>query len=459
MLKKSLIALAIAAASTSAFAADITNTDYKILSAQGAVGTTSVTVAAGVKVDLAAEYKSDDIITLTFAGAKVAALGTVTVALVQKDMDLELATPTGTADFQPIGTMVLGKINQTDTQVTYRVTSLDFVKAQPTSYTNTTVGAQFTVAGVELNVASILASGSASVTYAAETSTGIKLDQHKNNTTKLYDVKDQFAAKVTGFNGVVDVNEQRLLFTAASANNVAKTEDQVSLGAEQVTYDDGAAVPNVYGYALPAVSTKQNIVIKGNFAFLGEADAKGLIDDTNPNYSIYTDRIEAQYNALGLNTISVTAPDDVVIPHQKFTATIDVSYTTVANAVASKVSVYDGSAGSWTLNGAVVHVPFMPFRDGYAPIVNISNTSNQDGDIEVLVYAADNAWVAPKSYTLSVPAKAQAQTNITTALRNAGIKGDVAFDIIVNAPKDDIEVSALYFNAGDRAVINTVKQN
>lgn len=454
MLKKSLIALAIAAASTSAFAADITKTDYKILSAQGAVGTTSVTVDAGVKVDLAAEYKSDDIITLTFAGAKLADLGAVTVDLVKKDLDSDPLTPD-----LPIGTMVLGKINQTDTQVTYRVTSLDFVNAQPAGYDNTTVGAVLTVAGVKLDVASILASGAATVTYAAETSTGIKLDQHKNNTTKLYDVKDQFAAKVTGFNGVVDVNEQRLLFTTASANNVAKTEDQVSLGAEQVTYNDGATVPSPYGYALPAVFTKQNIVIKGNFAFLGEADAKGLIDDSNADYSIYTDRIEAEYDALGANTISVTVPDDVVIPHQKFTANIDVSYTTVANAVASKVSVYDGSAGSWTLNGAVVHVPFMPFRDGYAPIVNISNTSNQDGDIEVLVYAADNAWVAPKSYTLSVPAKAQAQTNITKALSAVGIKGDVAFDIIVNAPKDDIEVSALYFNGGDRAVINTVKQD
>lgn len=455
MLKKSLIALAIAAASTSAFAADITGTDYKILSAQGAVGTPSVTVTDGVVVTLNAEYKSDDIITLTFAGAKLADLGAVTVDLVKENLDND----DGTTPVAPIGTMVLGKINQTDTQVTYRVTSLDFVNAQPVGYDNTTVGAVLTVAGVKLDVASILASSAATVTYAAETSTGIKLDQHKNNTTKLYDVKDQFAAKVTGFNGVIDVNEQRLLFTAASSENAEKTEDQIALGAEQVTYNNGAVVPVAYDYALAATAVKQNIVIKGNFAFLGEADDKGLIDDSNPAYSIYADRIEAEYAApLAVKTISVTVPDDVVIPHQKFTATIDVAYTT-ANATASKVNVYNEAAGAWTLNGAVVHVPFMPFRDGYAPIVNISNTSNQDGDIEVLVYAADSAWVAPKSYTLSVPAKAQAQTNITKALSAVGIKGDVAFDIIVNAPKDDIEVSALYFNGGDRAVINTVKQN
>jgi hypothetical protein len=155
--------------------------------------------------------------------------------------------------------------------------------------------------------------------------------------------------------------------------------------------------------------------------------------------------------------LTITVPGDTVIPAQSFTAKVTATYKTEAGTDGSQV-IYDGAAGQWELNGALVHVPFMPFRDGYSPIVNVSNTSTQHGDIEVLVYAENNAdWVEPMSHMLPVKAKGQSQTNITSALRSLGIEGDVAFDIIVNAPSDAIEVSALYYSNGDRAVMNTVK--
>jgi hypothetical protein len=362
--------------------------------------------------------------------------------------------------------MVLGKINQTDTQVTYRVTSLDYKLADPAGagykYDNTTVGAKLVIAGVKLDVESVLASGMASVSYAAETSTGIVLDQEKTNVTKLFDVENQFSGKATvPFNAIVDVNEQRLLFTA---QNSTVDTDVVTLGAYEVGYDNGKDSGDAdyvaYGYALPATAVSQKIIVKGNFAFLGEAADNGVIVDET-TYKIYADRIEGEFDApLGQKTFSVKVPGDVVIPHQTFAGNIEVAYTTAASNNESQVTVYDQSAGEWTLNGAVVHVPFMPFRAGYSPIVNVSNTSTQDGDIEVLVYAQnDAAWVEPVSYQLSVAAKAESQTNITSALQSAGIEGDVAFDIIVNAPADDIAVNALFYRDGDRAVINTVDKN
>lgn len=440
MLKKSLVALAIASVASVATAADITSTEYKVLSNQGAKNSESVVVENGIVVTLNAEYKADDIIKIAVSGSEFSAIGATTITL----------------DPVSQGTMVLGLINQTATELTYRVTSLDY--ADPTDADNTTVGATLTIAGVELDVASILASKSATLSYSAETSTGIVLDSEKTNVTKAFDARDQFAANVEGFAGIIDVNEQRLLFTGSTT--AQRTTDMTTQGAFEVTYNDGADVPVDYDYALPATFVEQDIVIAGNFAFIGEADEDGVIDDSNANYTIYADRIEANYDSLGDDkVIEVTVPGDVVIPHQTFTSKIDVAYTPATGSEATQ-TVYDSTAGEWKLNGALVHVPFMPFRDGFSPIVTVSNTSNQDGDIEVLVYDKNDAdWAEPMSYQLTTAAKAQAMTPITSELQGLGIDGDVAFDVIVNAPAADIAVSALYYNNGDRATLETTNRS
>lgn len=450
MLKKSLIALAIAAASTSAFAADVTTTSV-VISKQG----TSVknTHAQEVKVKLNAEYKIDDIITLDFTGADL----DLTKSIVGAEVKMK----------DPADAMVLGILDVTANQVVARVTSIDY----DSTVADTTKEADITFSGLEFKNSTILASSKLSVKYSAKTSTGFTLDSAKGteeigNTATLVTAADEFVGKVDAkLDAVIDVNTQRLNFYDKDGNEV---EDVITLSTS--TPVDSDADPIVFTNA--AVVKSVTYTVKGNFAFLGDVDATTNVVDTEAvkatvgTVTVYADHIEVATTDLGSTeiTINVSGTDaekaDSAIATQEFTATAVIGYEDTFTPAAKGTfnALTDAVAGEWTLNGALVHVPFMPFRDGYAPIVNVSNTSTQDGDIEVVVYAADKAWVAPKSYMLSVPAKAQAQTNITKALSDAGIKGDVAFDIIVNAPKDDIEVSALYFNAGDRAVMNTTKK-
>ena len=468
MLKKSLIALAIAAASSSVMAADITGTAVQTVSAEGnAVHT--VLASADVSVVLAAEYTVGDVVTFTFDGAELD-VDTVPNSIVVAATDNSSANPAVAKDYYG---MTLGQLSKSKNHVTYRVTELTTVAASTRPHTTINqviklgdAGAVPTAAPLKFN-AKTLAS-KATVTYSAVTGNNQALDTGTKNVTDLFAVKSQFKANVDdagkAFNAVINVNEQRVQFVAVGSNP-ADVVDVLDL---KLT-DSNSAWLNA------ATVNTVSYTVYGNFAFLDsdpETEGVQTLDDvvtfvpTPTKVTVNADSIVAEYATAQLTSkltldLAGSASSDpvskVVIPTQDFTATVSAKYT--ANTIATTKDINTKfNAGEWTLNGALVHVPFMPFRDGYAPIVNVSNTSTQDGDIEVVVYAADNAWVAPKSYMLSVPAKAQAQTNITAALRNAGIQGDVAFDIIVNAPKDDIEVSALYFNAGDRAVMNTTKK-
>lgn len=465
MLKKSLIALAIASVAGSAFAADITVTPKNILSKQGAVGTTWVkvnqadsTVEGEIQVVLDAEYKIDDIITLDFTGAKLKTGSTITASVdlgyIVVDADNKVvAAEADDVGAELVGTVTLGVLSQLDNQLTLRVTSLDYKEkigadvVVPAPLKTTKKGV-LTFSGVELSVADILTNGYAKVDYSAKTSTGIALDvNNKTNSTVLFEAKDQFKAEVIKeLDSTVDVNEERQLFTEKG------TESQFTLNSFEITYD---GVP----YALAATATKSDFVVNGNFAFIGEAGEDGFIKDMD-TFKVYNDRLELTVPSIASTGVrTVTVPGDVIIPHQTFTASAKVSYTAVAASGNGEIALELGDAGQWKLNGAVVHVPYMPFRAGFSPIVNISNVSKQDGGIEVIVYQQDNAWVEPQSYTLETIAKAEAQTNITSELRTLGVEGDVAFDIIVNAPAKDIAVNALYFQGGDRAVINTVDRS
>lgn len=486
MLKKTLVALAIASVAGSVSAADITTTKYTVLSKQGAVATENVKIANAsvtatdhdVVVTLNAEYKVDDLITFDFTGVDIDLAASTLVTKVtladdpQTDSNYDASNPyTPAGDATPYGTMTLGLLTSTANQLVYRVTSLDYTAEKAE---NTTFGGTINVQGLNFEVASLLTSTQGSVTYSAKTSSNIVLDSQKTNTTVIFDAKDQFTGEVTKkLDAVIDVNEQRLLFTDAGTETNKTREDSATLVASEAVYKDPSDVNAVY--SLPAVENGQTFTINGDFSFLGDADTDtGVITTTKVSATVgtptvYADKIVIEHTTLASSvvTVDVSGEDDVhadsALSTQKFTADIDVKYTTAAGKADQVANVKVGTeAGEWKLNGAVVHVPFMPFRAGYSPIVNVSNTSNQNGDIEVVVYAKnDAAWVEPVSYMLpeTARAKAESQTDITSALKDLGISGDVAFDIIVNAPKDDIEVNALFYRDGDRAVINTVKQD
>ncbi|NOH84546.1 hypothetical protein F0249_12045 [Vibrio sp. 03-59-1] len=474
MLKKTLVALAIASVAGSAMAADITTTQYSVLSKQGAQGNDNVTIGQDVTpvtaniedviVTLNAEYKIDDLITFDFTGVDIdlAASSLITKVTLANDPDTSL----------PFGTMTLGLLTSTANQLVYRVTSLDYTQEKPE---NTTFNGTIELEGLQFEVASLLVSGKGMVTYSAKTSNDFVLDQEVTNATTIFDVKDQFAGDVDHkFDAVIDVNEQRLRFDSLDQTGSAHSTsvDSVELTAEEVAYTYGNNI--AAQYSLPAEALAQVMTVNGDFSFLGEAnETTGLIPTSNVAATfgvpkVYADKIVVEHNALTTNTITVDISGvdagyaDSQLSTQEFTANIDVKYDSYLDEKTNQVAnvLVAGDAGEWTLNGAIVHVPFMPFRAGYSPVVTVSNTSSQKGDIEVLVYAKNDAeWAEPVSYMLTTPAKAEAMTNITGELQAQGIDGDVAFDVIVNAPADEIAVSALYYNNGDRAVVETHTRN
>jgi hypothetical protein len=478
MLKKTLVALAIASVAGAATAAtiDAPSTVAKI-SNQGAAKLEYLEVVGkNILVTAEAEYKIDDLLKFDVNNASLLKLADLTidttVSLVDYYVD-DLSAPTkytldnteaGTwVNAGPVGTMTLGLLaTSTTEELVFRVTDLSFEANLPASI-KTTLGGQIEVSGLQFNTGSVLGSAKSFIDFTAETQSGIPLDAAEQ--VQIFEPKNQFAATIEDdvkFDAVIDVNTHRLTFE----------QNEVEDAATISTTNDAA---NLKYAAFP----KETVyVINGDFSFLGEADDNGVIDAkvtssiaSGDKLVVTADKITAKFAGITTNTITIDVSDDdglaaaKALATQQFTADVTTTYyhskvdETQATTTDSVTLLNGADAGQWTLNGAVVHVPFMPFRSGYSPIVNVSNTSNQDGDIEVLVYAENDAsWVEPVSYMLPVTAKAESQTNITAALQGAGISGDVAFDIIVNAPKDDIEVNALFYRDGDRAVINTVKQ-
>jgi hypothetical protein len=465
MLKKTLVALAIASVAGSVSAADLaadpsfpaTQVAPQAVSAEGTALVTTIDSTKVLYVKLGAEYTLNDTITLDFTGMDIdkATFPTTIVA----DKDSAFATVT----FGVSGT-------PTKNQVQYRVTKVEQATAGGTA--DSTVGQYFSMpfeddnanptAG-KVSIKSENFASSGVVSFKAVTNTGAALDTGTLPLT-LLEGKTQFSADVaTPFDAIIDVEEQRLKFTVGVTDAATITVTDA---------DSGDAWSN----SVDADATTFEVM--ADFDFLA-VDSEGEIDQSSqpmiawsgtPDSVTYAaDKITATYNAgTTTTTLTIDLEDSAsgfaasAISTQDFEATVVQKYSLdTDSAKKGSVTLLNGAdAGNWELNGAVVHVPFMPFRAGYSPIVNVSNTSNQDGDIEVLVYAeTDASWVEPMSYQLStVVAKAESQTNITSALQALDIEGDVAFDIIVNAPKKDIEVNALFYRDGDRAVINTVKK-
>ncbi|TKB53952.1 hypothetical protein [Ferrimonas aestuarii] len=449
-MKKSLIALAIASIATTASAANLAdNTTAGIVSVEGNALHTQIT-APTVSVVLGAEYTVGDLITFTISGAE---LDTTTVPATISVAQNDTPTP------DLIG-ITLGLLNKTATTATYRVTELD---SSGLTEAPTTIGQQIDLTGLVVKADTL--GSKATIAYTAETANGQELDSSAKNSGDLLVAKTQFVAAVADdFDAIIDVNEQRLKFSTTSGGAIDAVSDDL----------DATVTDNNSSWLNAGTPGKTTFTVSGDFAFLdSDKDTDGIqpaADVVKPSGSpasvkVTENAITVEYtaftsaftltldlNGATANTEALTSP----IGTQEFGLDVDVEFA--ANSKTATADVAELEAGAWELNGAVVHVPFMPFRDGFSPIVNISNVSTQEGDIEVMVYYSSTEDKKPESFMLGVAAAPEAQTNITSALQKAGIEGDVALDIIVNAPKDDIEVNALYFQGGDRAVINTVKQ-
>ena len=135
---------------------------------------------------------------------------------------------------------------------------------------------------------------------------------------------------------------------------------------------------------------------------------------------------------------------------QSFGAEYEFSYGT------DDSTVIPFAAGRWTINGALVFVPYMPYGDSITQIVYIANRGGQDGTISVRAFDE-----AGERYDFGVGV-VQAGTvrklaqELLDGLTLGGFTapGKVAFEITVTAPDKDIDVYSAYNVGGsDRGTV------
>lgn len=442
MFKKSLVALALITASTGAFAAaDITATVEKVVSIEGSASLVNV-VATDVVVDLGAEYTVGDIITFTFAGG---------------DVDVDTAPPSHTTNGVNAGSVTVGLLSSTASVLTYRVTEI--VAGA------TTIGETITLADLEFDRDSVIAGGSTTVTYAAETSTGISIDAGTTSTADLFDTMASFTVAVTtDLDAVIDVEELRIQFTTT---NVIDT----------LVFD--LDTDEVSAYPALAAGVLVDVVLTGDFTYLDtDAVTAGIQLHANSSVTLsgqvsgtaaavltattatWADIgvVAAEELTVTINSTGATALKSTnVIPEQTFALDLDINYddhgtnpAAAGTAAASDTVSVSKDAGEWTLNGSVVNVPYLPFGPSTQPILRHTNKGAQTGDI-TLRYMVEGEHTSFQDggvlVTLATPGVRNLLSEVSAALLADGYDATasgfkVALEITTNVPSGDATVYA-----------------
>lgn len=427
MFKKTLLALALASAAASASAATIT-TPPVTYSAEGIVNETLFDVSADgyepvAVVGINNGYQVGDKVVFTFPNDTFDISTAATIAL----------SGTGVATF---GTPVYSNGNT----VSFTILTV----GTPIIATDT-----MTLGGVVLTKTNLLAGGAVNVDYKVISS--VNGTDYEAKSAKIAESKTELSASVTTkLDGIIDVNSQRTVFTVANPS---------------VNDDIMVITPVDANYTKSATVTKTVYTVNGDFSFM-DTDSDGTADYTaavSGGTAISAQAFAADFQSLTFTDTGVAAPVTIqfeatdgttVIPAQTFTAKAVVSYTPATGAATSKT--FDTlAAGSWTLNGASVQIPYMPYADTVDQIIYVTNTSKLDGEVEVVVTAEDGT-----KYNLGQVAVAKTGvTKLSGLIKNAlaaqgFTKGKASIQVIVNAPNANVTVYAAYNVGGsDRGYV------
>ena len=437
MFKKTLVAASLIA--TFGVSAGTVSVTKQTHSMEGLAGVTATQTSNAIGYVLGAAYAVGDKITFTFpTGALVAASFPSQLNISAVDSDT-----LGDA----IAGLALGLLNSDADSVTYRVTSL----AQPsnltgtiTEYTDrTTIGATLPLGAVGYTPASVMAAN-VTVTVDSLTSVGDFLDTSGTRTGTVAEAKTQFGSAVVGtmFAKVINVSDARESFTIAGADSAVFTVTNPT-----TTGWLNMATVNTTGANFFGEAGKMTGLAVGDFAAAGTR-----------TFTEAAAQLSVSYTGMITNdTISFTAPGDVALEAQKFTTDVVYNYTSAGAATGTTILATGADSGEWTLNGATVNIPYMPYGAGISQIIYVSNSGTQSGDVSVTAFDDNGA-----SYDLGVVGVANANTVtklssiVGDALVAAGFNGSKAsLTITVNAPSDDITVQANYVAGGSRATVIT----
>ncbi len=418
MFKKSLLALALVGASTSALAVNTTVANSINVSVEGQAADAAATTneSAEITLNLNAEYTVGDTVTLTLSnGAEFADTGYVL---------------TGSSN------VTFGLLNTTKTELTFRVTS----RTPNTVTTGQTVQLKDSDTNgnnITFKLADLADKQKITVSAVAKTSTGITLDTATGTNTdsaELFVGAKQFEVKPTASNGTVDVAQLRKGFVKQG------TTEQVP--APSFTFADNSGTGS---WISTIVDDGFELKLTGDFTGVSAVNVgtaatdKFTIKDGTATLSSTTAALTGETINFVLpaadKRVALTAPQSF-----KLTATVKEGTTK------SAVVLNDATVSTWSLNGDSEFVEIMPFSDVYSRAIMVTNNGTVEGDIMVELYSGGK-MVAAK--TVGSAAK-YAVTNVTAAVdalaKENEITGVAGIRVTTNAPEANIEVSALYYN-------------
>lgn len=476
MLKKTLIAAAVASLASTAGAATVGTVDTDAgttgvqpqkVSSEGleTLGYVMIGDSAGVNdltvtVTTGADYQETDLLVVTITGATIANTVASSVTLVDQDADT-IDTDGADTDTIPSEENVAAiGVDAAAGTITFR----------PTSGTEFESGVTFDLRGVKLtNV-----TGPVSVSTAGKTVQNIAFDAGSAQT--IATVGSQFAVKVssTVLDRVIDVENERKQFVAIGAD----------VKNDSVVYDLTNSA-----HVLAANVVTSSVALKGSdLSFLNDKDGKlaaasyellGATEDTSAaNKAVLsadgTTLTVKSTNAPGATIgmeLTVDGKADAnaqVLTAQSFAADIGLNYNYMHDGsgthgtTTGSVMFSNQAAGSWTLSGAQFNVPYMPYGSGITQVIYISNDGKVNGDIELTAFDDEGKAYGPVKLdvTAAPGTVTQLSSPIHAALAAEGFdfSGKADLTIVVNSPKAQVDVYAAYNARGDRATVTVNKQ-
>jgi len=444
--------------------------------AQQFIAAASSTLAQNVTVGFAvgADYVQGDRIKIAISGAEFVNTGTP-------------ATPSGTNTV----TTTSGGSTVTTTLTCGALSVIGFADATNVNYR---VGAGGLSNGTICNFTlpakvSTVASTGASLTFSSTFSTGETLESSVSRA--VLRTADQFsAAVVKRLAGVVDVEQARYHFTSEDTQSSSLLDGRESQLVLTIG-NDTAIVPN--GVAKVSSVT---INVTGDFSWLDdESSGFGTCtagDATGGNARAIASQAVGGANAAALNcgtltyvisggaageltsglvTIalgknnttgsSVGAFDRTIPAPTDYSTSVSFTYYNTSSSStlsATELASAAANAGSFTLNGSTIYVPFLPYNSSTTRVVYLTNRSDQQGGVSVSA-VADGSGAACPSFTVAT-AKANGVTLLTSGI-DAGIRacygadfdGKVALTIVSNIPGGKAEIFSGYNRNGSLTTV------
>ena len=442
MLKKSLIALAIATTAMSGLANAGTvavnggsknvslegnlnaNIGASVLAAADAAGATTLTIGTA--------YIINDLVTVTVSGA-----------IFDKTV-----TPTLTP--ANAGTVYSYVDFSSDNTVRFRVTTQDEVS-----------GEVLTFAAWSLKTTG--ATDKSKIKFASTAiSTNALIGNYDSATAvDVFAFRTQLKNTITKLNAEVSTGKGRAEFTTGANQDVLKVAsvDNVS-DVDKITF------------------TKVTHTIKGDFSWVSDYDltanggnANGTLDAAElsnaftttmglaagtPDAVVYTlntaktmlTATDTLANALDadisieLNNVGNAAGGSVITAPQSFTI------STVATDGTNSVSLAEVSAGAFTLDGKTMTIPYMPYGNNTQVILRITNNGSVSGNVSLrYLNETTTAWV--DLGVIGTSTAGQVKDFATLAIdaikaNNGSTKGKVSLELTVNAPSANIAGYAAY---------------